>query len=325
MMKLRNKLLLFLLCAACALMLTAQGFAAETIDPAQAVSMTVSYHDEYTTLAGASFRIYLVATVDASGTLRVTDSFKPYSVDIQAKDGGTWKSLATTLEGYALRDGLTPTDSGVTDELGCLRFPTGGGTLTQGLYLVLGQRHTQGGIRYDVMPFMVMLPTWDSAKGVWLYDVAADPKYEATPDVPSTVTRKVLKVWDDAGSESARPKEISVQLLRDGKVYDTVTLNAKNSWRYTWDELGGGYSWTVVEKELSGYTVRVERDGASFLVTNTATPETPPTPTPTPTPPSGKKLPQTGQLWWPVPVLAAAGLAFLVVGALVRRRRDNAE
>jgi len=38
----------------------------------------------------------------------------------------------------------------------------------------------------------------------------------------------------------------------------------------------------------------------------------------TPTPPS---LPQTGQLWWPVPVLAAAGLFCLVLG-LLRRRED---
>ena len=29
---------------------------------------------------------------------------------------------------------------------------------------------------------------------------------------------------------------------------------------------------------------------------------------------SGGKLPQTGQLWWPVPVLAGAGLVLVVVG-----------
>ena len=32
----------------------------------------------------------------------------------------------------------------------------------------------------------------------------------------------------------------------------------------------------------------------------------------------GKKLPQTGQLWWPVPVLACAGLGCIAVG-LFRR------
>ena len=38
----------------------------------------------------------------------------------------------------------------------------------------------------------------------------------------------------------------------------------------------------------------------------------------------GKKLPQTGQLWWPVPVLACAGLGCIAVG-LFRRREARDE
>lgn len=37
-------------------------------------------------------------------------------------------------------------------------------------------------------------------------------------------------------------------------------------------------------------------------------------------PPVKKKLPQTGQLWWPVPVLAGFGVLFLLIGFLRRRR-----
>ena len=53
---------------------------------------------------------------------------------------------------------------------------------------------------------------------------------------------------------------------------------------------------------------------------------TQPTSPPTkPTPSSGGgKLPQTGQLWWPVPVLTCGGLGCIVVG-LFRRRRDGDE
>ena len=49
-------------------------------------------------------------------------------------------------------------------------------------------------------------------------------------------------------------------------------------------------------------------------------PTSPTSPTTKPTTPSGggKKLPQTGQLWWPVPVLACAGLGCIAVG-LFRR------
>jgi LPXTG-motif cell wall-anchored protein len=57
---------------------------------------------------------------------------------------------------------------------------------------------------------------------------------------------------------------------------------------------------------------------------STATPKTPKTPnTPnTPTPVRDySRLPQTGQLWWPVPVLALVGAAFVLVGWF--RRRSN--
>lgn len=48
-------------------------------------------------------------------------------------------------------------------------------------------------------------------------------------------------------------------------------------------------------------------------------------PTEPPETPAPGKLPQTGQLWWPVPVLTSAGLLCIVVGLLRRRgNRDEA-
>ena len=47
-------------------------------------------------------------------------------------------------------------------------------------------------------------------------------------------------------------------------------------------------------------------------------------PTAPPSSGGGKKLPQTGQLWWPVPVLACAGLGCIAVG-LFRRREAKDE
>ena len=301
-------------------LLSTAAYAAGIIDLDRDVRLTVSYQDGNTPLAGAGFSIYLVAAADESGELTTTDAFKQFNVDIRGKNDEAWKALASTLEGYVLRDDIAPTDSGKTNAEGYLYFPTGG-RLTPGLYLVLGQRHIQDGRRYDPMPFMVMLPTQDTQTGDWLYEVIVDPKHESSevPDTPSAVTRKVLKVWDDeAGSD--RPAEVVVQLLRDGEVYDTVTLNAENNWRYTWSDLDDSYTWTVVEEECKGYTVSVERDGITFVVTNTRV--TPlPTP-PGPTDPAKPSLPQTGQVWWPVPVLLMCGLLFIIIGLICRRRSD---
>lgn len=65
-------------------------------------------------------------------------------------------------------------------------------------------------------------------------------------------------------------------------------------------------------------------------VPTTPTPPGKGTPTPTPgkpgtpgTPSSGSKsvLPQTGQLWWPVPVLCGAGLALVIFGFALKRKK----
>lgn len=320
---------------AVAFMLPMPVLAAGTIDLEQNVNLTISYQNGGKALSGAKFEIYEVASTNQNGDLTTTKEFSQFNVDIQGKNDQAWKKLATTLEGYVLRDHIAPADSGKTDKNGILSFPTGNGKLEPGLYLVIGKRHTQGKYRYDAYPFMVMLPTQDS--NGWNYQVTADVKSEASriPDDHSpssdTITRKVLKVWKDDGKEQKRPKEIIVQLLRDGEVYDTVTLNMGNDWRYTWYDLSNEYTWNIVEKECPGYTVEISREGKTFVVTNTASKIKEDTPTdssdsnetPTPSDETPKKrLPQTGQLWWPVPILLVAGLLFIVIG-VVRYRGDK--
>ena len=36
-----------------------------------------------------------------------------------------------------------------------------------------------------------------------------------------------------------------------------------------------------------------------------------------------QKLPQTGVLWWPVPILAVTGFAFLITGTFSRKKKDD--
>ena len=326
MMKISKRLtaVLLSLLAAC-MILPMSVLAAGSIELNKDVSLTISYRDGDTPLAGAEFDIYLVATVDEYGELTTTETFQQFNVDIRGKNDEAWRELAATLEGYVLRDQIPPTDSGKTDENGLVTFPNTQEKLTPGLYLVISHRHTQDGYYYDASPFMMMLPSLDKENNTWIYDVTANAKHdsEPVPEEPKTITRKVLKVWKDEGHEKERPKEIEVQLLKDGEVFDTVTLSAANDWRYIWDELDESSKWTVVEKELEDYTVLVTQEGTTFVVTNTydeGTPENPEQPE-NPDQPGNPTLPQTGQLWWPVPVLVAGGLLLIVIGVL--RRRGN--
>ncbi|MGI6336801.1 MAG: Cna B-type domain-containing protein [Eubacteriales bacterium] len=331
-------------------------FAIESVDLNRNVSLTINYLEAGTPLVGAEFDIYLVATLNERAELTPAESFRLYNVEFGGKNDEAWKTLASTLAGYILRDKIPPAGSGKTDTKGQVSFPDNGSKLTPGLYLVLGQRHHQDGYRYDALPFIVMLPAQDSNAEEWIYDITANSKHSCViiptdPDMPENITRKVLKVWKDKGHEEKRPKEIAIQLLRNGSVFDIVFLNAESNWRYTWDNLDGKYTWTVVEKQPEYYTVETALEGVTFVVTNTYTedfyekptsPETSTLPTivesyelpastgssAQPTKPDestqGKiTLPQTGQLWWPVPLLICAGLLFLVIGLI--RRRDIVE
>ena len=155
------------------------------------------------------------------------------------------------------------------------------------------------------------------------------------------ITMENRTFWEDGGHEAERPESIVVQLLCGGKVYDTVTLSQDNSWRYQWENLSAGCAWSVVEKTVpDGYTVTVDRQGLTFLVTNTCgeeqpeepgEPEEPDTPDEPDTPeepetPGGQdepKLPQTGLLWWPVPLLACCGLLLFLIGWKIRRNDEK--
>ena len=324
----RRKRTLVLLAAVLCL-LTSVAQAAGSIDLTRKPTLTLTYRDGKTALSGAKFSIYRVADADETGELTVRSEFDEFDLDIRGKNDRRWREMAQTLESYVLRRELTPADSGKTDKTGMLTFPTQGKTLAAGLYLVIGERHTQGGNGYDAEPFFVLLPTQDLENNEWVYDVSANVKFGKTPvpDDGDTVTRKVLKVWDDDGAEDSRPQEITVELLRNGKVYDTVKLSEKNNWRYTWLDLDADARWSVTEKTVSGYTVSITREGITFVVTNTKKPDrtdTPDTPVKPsnpskPSSPAKPTLPQTGAVGWHVEALALSGLVFLILGALDRK------
>lgn len=305
------------------LSLPVQAAAADLPDAGKTASLTITYLNNGTALKSAAFEVYRIAEMDANGNFAAVAPFKEYTVNMNPTADSDWITLAGTLEGYVQRDKVIPTANGKTDPSGVMELTH----LKQGLYLVIGHRHTQDGYIYETAPFVIHLPTRSEETGEWIYDTEVMPKHDVTPEDEDAkpVTRKVLKVWADTDHENERPKEITVQLLRDGDVYDTVILKAENNWRYEWTELDGKARWTIVEKENSNYTVAISQEGVTFVVTNTYVPPVTPTPSPSPTPPPTQpprtppNLPQTGQLWWPVPTLIMAGL-FLVVLGLIRRK-----
>ena len=318
----KNVLLIALTLALC-LGALAPGALATGMDVSRPCSLTIVFADGDKGISGAEFELYHVGGVLESGGFKLSGDFARYGVSLEGLDSSGWRAAAQTLAAYARRDGIAPDSRAETGRDGRALFDS----LTPGLYLVTGERTVSGGRVYTPEPFLVSLPG-AGEDGEWDYSVAARCKFDDEPKPPDgdTVDVKVLKIWrGDAGQQ--RTEEITVQLLRDGKVYDTVTLSAENDWRHTWEGLDAAHSWQAVEKMApEGYTVSISREGITFVITNTLKLSEEPAPTPQPSSPptpGEPTLPQTGVLWWPVPLLAILGALLLLLGWGLRRRDER--
>ncbi len=315
-----------MLSVCCLALASTNAFAKQVGSPSEELTLSIFYHDNGQAMVGAKFRLYLLAEKNSNGKYIASEQFKSYPINI-SEDAETLRDLAATLEGYVLRDNIPPTDSGTIGENGSVSFPTNSNKLSAGIYLVLGERHTQNGIVYDASPFTIILPAADSTDDESAYHVKVEAKYEFFVDQDNdididqdVITRKVLKVWKDTEKPEDRPNEIKVQLLKNGEVYETVTLNKDNNWRYEWNDLSRDEQWNVVELTPNHYFVTITREGTTFVVTNTHADIINLPPTDTPLSPGKPFLPQTGVLWWPIPLLAAGGVLFLIIGTLLKKR-----
>lgn len=223
----------------------------------------------------------------ADENYNLVGSFSHYSIDLKQDAQGA----ANALENRILMDGIEADASNSSDSSYKASF-TG---LESGIYLVVGKEVFQDGVFY--MPQVSLV----SLSG----DLSVDLKYEMS-DKPSRI--HVLKVWKKDNKKS-RPKSIEVCLLRsDGIVVDKVILNSDNQWTYTWDNLSTSYTYSVMETSVpSGYKESCTREKDTIVLTNTGN-------FMDKVKKKDEVLPNSGQLWWPVPVLLFVGLVLFGLG-----------
>lgn len=77
----------------------------------------------------------------------------------------------------------------------------------------------------------------------------------------------VHKTWDDNGYPD-RPESVKVNLLKDGEVFEIVTLNEENQWTYSWDDLDDRYDWTAEEDVPEGYEASFKIVDNTVFITN---------------------------------------------------------
>lgn len=308
-----KKYKMFLWLLLCLLLMVPQKAAAKSADLKPTADLTISTIYDNIPIKEMEFQAYLISRMDADGNLTVTEQFSAYAqeLDIRGENDPAWMELTEKLAGEIAQKSLTPDLQAVSDQAGQVQWKN----LSRGLYLLLGNGKEQEGFVYNVSPFLVMVPE-RAEHGLWNDQVRAKAKLAQNP---LKADFSVIKIWEDDCHKAQRPKSISVDLLCDGKVYDTITLPQDGRWQYTWKDLETNHRWTVEEQPVDGYDPpKISREGNQWTITNTCqkliltqTGETTQT----------SQIPQTGQLWWPVPLLLLAGLLLLVAG-LVKRRSE---
>ncbi|MCR5558205.1 MAG: Cna B-type domain-containing protein [Butyrivibrio sp.] len=311
--------------------------------------------DEIVPMVGDSINVYKIADVDRYGYYSIPEEYKhvfPITDLNKIKDQESWKTIYQSLGGYIYKNHIAPSATAVTDANGEAHFDD----LELGIYFVGNLTTKKDKYLYAFSSFLVAVPGLDE-NDEWInpvYHVIGTVKCEITYE-PDILTYEILKSWNDAGYENYRPTSIQVHIYCDGHEYAVVTLDSGNNWRYTW-EYEEGHEWTFAET-VSGnyaYTTSLTGNGTTYRLTNTVVPpETPDEPDepgepytpdepepPTPEEPGipdlptvlgairdlpqvlgARRLPQTGQLWWPIPILVIAGVAFIIIG--VRKNSKN--
>lgn len=88
--------------------------------------------------------------------------------------------------------------------------------------------------------------SWDKATGKARLATNSNEKcsiyfdhyiYEYGPVFRSDEADRYMVVWDDAGYENDRPVNVTIDLIKNGKVIDTMVLSGGNNWAGTLDNL----------------------------------------------------------------------------------------
>ncbi len=324
---------------------------AAQIDTAASASLSLTFTPADIPAANVQYRLYRVADVSADTQFSYTSKFSSYPIFPVGTTAENWRMLAETLQGFIAFDAVAPDYTAVTDENGAFSL----NSLPTGLYLLTGDVFINDGTVYIPQPFLLCLPSQSGNE--WEYSVTVDCKYTRRSQYED-ISVSVLKIWNDV-EEVPASASVTVALLGDNTLYDTVTLDQSNNWCHTWDELSPTVIWTVAEIDIySGFTVEIEQEDDLYAIHNYAPsllnwdiiipdPPTEPdsttdidgttdtdntTDTDSTTDTDGNndgngtdepELPNTGVLWWPVPVMGLSGIVCLAVGMSLRRGKEN--
>ena len=255
------------------------------------ISVTLMEQDGKTPIVGAEFSLYYVASVNLNSKNNLSYTFTNLFQDCGvALDD---PALSVKLDAF-VEEHSVPATKFITDFRGQANLAD----LPLGLYLIKQTSAVSG--YAPCTSFLVTVPNQNTDG--YVFDVNASPKM----DIEKLTSITIKKVWT-ADASTPIADSVTVQLLRDGVVVETAVLNWNNNWQVTYTDMPESDVYSILEVNIpKGFIATYSQNGYVFTVTNSAS------------------LIQTGQLIWPIPVLAMAGLIFITMGTIIlRKSRDS--
>ncbi len=254
------------------------------------LEITLKERSENVGVENAEVTIYKIADAyDKGGIIgfKYAEQFKNCSASLDnLEDNDLTKEISKCVT--AETTGI----SKFTDSNGYTKFTR----LDLGLYLVTQNNMVEGYSKFD--SFLTMTP--NLIDNSWEYDIKAFPK----TDIYRTIDLTVKKVWNSNGKKL--PEYVEIQLLLDEEVIQAVMLSDDNDWTYTWENIEKSDKYNVREINIpKGYKVTYKKNEYVYTVTNTDT------------------LPNTGQLYYSIILLALGGIAFVILG-IIKNKKENA-
>ena len=294
MKKLNRILSCFMLLICAAVLLSAIVFADEIkeFDKNSKCNLGILLENEDekgTPVADADVKVYHVADVSIVNGKAHYNTTKDFSAYAKRLDGLNFQKAASGLFDFAVQNRIEGTTN-YTNSNGRTQFTD----LDAGVYLVAEIKGNKDYVKFK--PFLAVLPYED--KGEWVFNVLAKPKFSVEGGEDSSSLR-IRKVWNDDGKN--RPDFVVVELLCDDEVYETIRLSDENHWQYILENIDIERKWSVKEVDVpEGYVVTYSRKGFDYTICNT------------------RKLIKTGQLRWPITVLAGSGMVLIIAGVIIK-------
>ena len=279
----------------------------------QGYSITVRAAFNSVAIRNAEFRLYRVGKgadqnyaylppYDALGLPAYSDTISP----------ATRKVITAGLQAYITQNNPTPEASAKTDRFGNATFSG----LQAGVYFVTSDtQRTFGKVVYTPLPLLIHLPYTEN--GTSADHVDADIKYSIK--VPPTEPSSGFTT-EPHGSTTQPPPDSTTEPPTGSTTEPPTGSTTEPSSGSTTEPSSGSTT-----EPPTGSTTEPPTGSTTEPPTGSTTKPPSGSTTEPPTKPEKPHIPQTGQLWWPVPVLIAAGLLFTALGFGLRRKTEREE